>query len=52
MKSPYNLVLTNNKRISDLKTLETNNYHFDCYDPEAVELELLKKSLERLYQRI
>ncbi len=43
MKSPYLLNLNENKRLIDLTTFKTKPYHFEKYDPESVELELLKQ---------
>jgi len=37
MKSPYILILNENKRIIDINTMTTKPYHFECYDPEAKE---------------
>ncbi len=30
----YTLALNDNKRIIDFKTLTTNPYHFNCYNPD------------------
>ena len=44
IKSPYLLSLNENKRIIEFETLKTKPYHFEKYDPELIELELLKQN--------